>query len=106
MSNEISNMAEYQWKLTIVERNLALSNWTKLIPEAQEQMLWEADDLIRHLPLPDGQRLLTSLEELQAHITEHLQPRIQRILSRQLNVDLRLALESSLQTTTIAATVL
>jgi len=94
-------MPEYQWKLTIVERNLLLSNWSKLIPEAQEQMLWEADDLMRDLPLLDRQRLLTSLEMLQDNIEEDLQQRIQRILSRELNGDIRKALESSIQNTAI-----
>ncbi|MBW4546738.1 MAG: hypothetical protein KME25_20180 [Symplocastrum torsivum CPER-KK1] len=102
MLNEISNMPEYQWKLTIVERNLLLSNWIKLIPEAQEQMLWEADDLMRDLSLLDRQRLLTSLEMLQDHIEEDWQQRIQRILSRELNGDIRKALESSIQNTAIS----
>jgi hypothetical protein len=102
MLNEISNMPEYQWKLTIVERNLLLSNWIKLIPEAQEQMLWEADDLMRDLSLLDRQRLLTSLEMLQDHIEEDLQQRIQRILSRELNGDIRKALESSIQNTSVS----
>jgi hypothetical protein len=102
MLNEISNMPEYQWKLTIVERNLLLSNWIKLIPEAQEQMLWEADDLMRDLSLLDRQRLLTSLEMLQDSIEEDLQQRIQRILSRELNGDIRKALESSIQNTAIS----
>jgi hypothetical protein len=102
MLNEISNMPEYQWKLTIVERNLLLSNWIKLIPEAQEQMLWEADDLMRDLSLLDRQRLLTSLEMLQDNIEEDLQQRIQRILSRELNGDIRKALESSIQNTAIS----
>ena len=101
MLNEISNMPEYQWKLTVVERNLLLSNWIKLIPEAQEQMLWEADGLMRDLPLLDRQRLLTSLEMLQDNIEEDLQQRIQRILSRELNGDIRKALESSIQNTAI-----
>ncbi len=95
-------MPEYQWKLTIVERNLLLSNWIKLIPEAQEQMLWEADDLMRDLSLLDRQRLLTSLEMLQDHIEEDWQQRIQRILSRELNGDIRKALESSIQNTAIS----
>jgi len=103
MLNEISNMPEYQWKLTIVERNLLLSNWIKLIPEAQEQMLWEADGLMRDLPLLDRQRLLTSLEMLQDHIEEDFQQRIQRILSRELNGDIRKALESSIQNTSVSA---
>jgi len=102
MLNEISNMPEYQWKLTIVERNLLLSNWIKLIPEAQEQMIWEADDLMRDLSLLDRQRLLTSLEMLQDNIEEDLQQRIQRILSRELNGDIRKALESSIQNTAIS----
>jgi hypothetical protein len=103
MLNETSNMPEYQWKLTIVERNLSLSNWVKLIPEAQEQILWEADDLMGDLPLPDRQRLLTSLEKLQNFIEEDLQPTIQQILTSQLSPDIRKVLESSIQNTGLSA---
>ena len=103
MLNETSNMPEYQWKLTIVERNLSLSNWVKLIPEAQEQILWEADDLMGDLPLPDRQRLLTSLEKLQNVIEEDLQPTIQQILTSQLCPDIRKVLESSIQNTGLSA---
>ena len=73
-------MSEYQWKLTIVERNLLLSNWMKLIPDAQEQMLEEADKLMGDLPLPDKLRLLASLEKLQYHAEAQLQPKIQKVL--------------------------
>ena len=73
-------MSEYQWKLTIVERNLLLSNWMKLIPDAQERMLEEADELIGDLPLPDRLRLLESLEKLQYHAELQLQPKIQKLL--------------------------
>jgi hypothetical protein len=103
MFDETSNMPEYQWKLTIVERNFLLSNWMKLIPEAQEQMLWEADELIGDLPLPDRQRLLTSLEMLQNNTEENLQQKIQQILSNQLSPDIRKTLESTLQTTSLSA---
>lgn len=97
-------MPNYQWKLTIVERNLLLSNWTRLIPEAQEQMLWEADGLLEDLPLPDRQNLLTSIVRLQNYTEEYLQPQIQRILNHHLNVDIRNALEMSLQNTTASET--
>lgn len=103
MLDETSNMPEYQWKLKIVERNLVFSNWMKLIPEAQEQMLWEADGLIGNLPLPDRQRLLTSLEILQEHTEEDLQPKIQRILSNHVSREIREALELNIQNTTLGA---
>lgn len=90
-------MPDYQWKLTIVERNLLLSNWVKLIPEAQEQMLWEADGLIEKLPLLDRQRLLTSLETLQEHTDSNLQQQIQHILRNRASLNIRQSLELSLQ---------
>lgn len=86
-------MPEYQWKLTIVERNLLLSNWVELLEEAQEQMLWEADELMKDLPLPDRQRLLNSLELLQQHTEANLQSKIQQILTCYLNLELRAAIE-------------
>lgn len=99
-------MPNYQWKLTIVERNLLLSNWMRLIPEAQEQMLWEADGLLGDLPLSDRQNLLTSIVRLQNYTENYLQPQIQRILTHHLNVDIRNALEMSLQHTTVSETAL
>jgi hypothetical protein len=106
MLDETSNMPKYQWKLTIVERNLLLSNWMKLIPEAQEQMLWEADDLMVDLPLPDRQRLLAALETLQGHIEEDLRQKIQHILSSHVSLDIRKALEFNIQNTTLSAAAL
>lgn len=85
-------MPDYQWKLTIVERNLLLSNWNKLMPEAQEQMLEEADELIGNLPLPTGQRLLTLLETLQHHTHEELQHQINQILTNPSSSDIRIEL--------------
>ena len=82
-----SSMPEYQWKLTIVERNLLLANWRKLMPEAQERMLQEAEELIRDLPLSDRERLLISLETLQYHTQDDLQQMIQQILSSHLTLD-------------------
>jgi hypothetical protein len=105
MLNETSNMSEYQWKLTIVERNLLLSNWMKLIPEAQEQMLREADQLIGDLPLVDRQRLLISLETLQEHTEADLQHKIQQILSSHLSLDIPNVLERSIQNTVFPAAV-
>ncbi len=90
-------MPDYQWKLTIVERNLLLSNWMKLMPEAQEQMLEEADELIGDLPQPDGQRLLTLLETLQDHTQEEFQGKINQILSNPSSSDIRTALELSIR---------
>lgn len=89
-------MPDYQWKLTIVERNLLLSNWMKLMPEAQEQMLEEVDELITDLPLPDGQRLLTLLETLQDHTQEEFHHKINQILGHPSISDIRNALELSI----------
>ncbi|MBE9126412.1 hypothetical protein [Coleofasciculus sp. LEGE 07092] len=67
---ETINMPDYQWKLTIIERNLLLSNWIKLMPEAQAQILEEADELMKELPLSDQQRLLAFLETLKSNIVK------------------------------------
>lgn len=90
-------MPDYQWKLNIVERNLLLSNWVKLIPEAQAQMLEETDDLIEDLPLSDRQRLLTLLETLHYHTEADVQQRIQEILSNRLSLDITETLELSMK---------
>ncbi|MEQ9367677.1 MAG: hypothetical protein RIG63_01400 [Coleofasciculus chthonoplastes F3-SA18-01] len=73
-------MPEYQWKLAIVERNLLYSNWINLMPEAQERMLEEAEELLRDLPLLDKQRLLTFLASLK-DTEKHLHQKIQQIVS-------------------------
>ena len=90
-------MPDYQWKLNIVERNLLVSNWVKLIPEAQEQMLEETDDLIGDLPLSDRQRLLTLLETLHYHTQADVRQKIQEILSNRLSLDITETLELSIQ---------
>jgi hypothetical protein len=97
MLNETSNMPDYQWKLNIVERNLLVSNWVQLIPEAQEQMLEETDDLIGDLPLSDRQRLLTLLETLHYHTQADVRQKIQEILSNRLSLDITETLELSIQ---------
>jgi hypothetical protein len=51
----------------------------KLMPEAQEQMLEEADELIGDVPLLDSQRLLTLLETLQDHTEEEVHRKINQI---------------------------
>lgn len=79
-------MPDYQWKLTIIERNLLLSNWMNLIPEAQERMLEEVDELIAMLPFSDKQRLLASLETLQHHTHAELHQKIQQILTSQMEL--------------------
>ncbi|MFP5275115.1 hypothetical protein [Coleofasciculus sp.] len=79
-------MPEYQWKLTIIERNLLLSNWMNLIPEAQERMLQEADELMAMLPLCDKQLLLASLETLHYHTQAELHQKIQQILGSQMEL--------------------
>lgn len=68
------------------------------MPEAQEQMLEEADELIADLPLPDRQRLLTLLETLQDHTREEFQrQRITQILSNPSSADIRNALELTIR---------
>ncbi|MEQ8974409.1 MAG: hypothetical protein RIE73_28970 [Coleofasciculus sp. C1-SOL-03] len=79
-------MPEYQWKLTIIERNLLLSNWMNLIPEAQERMLEEANELMPMLPFSDRRRLLASLETLQPHTQAELHQKIQQILRSQMEL--------------------
>jgi len=79
-------MPEYQWKLTIIERNLLLSNWMNLIPEAQERMLEEVDELMAMLPFSDRRRLLASLETLQHHTQAELHQKIQQILGSQMEL--------------------
>jgi hypothetical protein len=99
-------MPDYQWKLSIVERNLSLSNWMKLMPEAQEQMLEEADELIGNVPLLDSQRLLTLLETLQDHTKEQIQGKIIQILNHQSNSQISHPLQLNLQNNNVSADVL
>ena len=56
------------------------------MPEAQEQMLQEAEELMKDLPLADRERLLISFETLQCHTQGDLQQMIQQILSSQLSL--------------------
>ena len=103
MLDATNTMPEYQWKLTIVERNLQPANWIKLVPEAQEQMLWEADLLIEDLPSSAQSQLLTALETLQAYVEEDLQPKIQQIFCKYSSHDVHKVLEFSLKNTMPAA---
>ncbi|HEY9832178.1 MAG TPA: hypothetical protein V6D26_16455 [Stenomitos sp.] len=98
-------MPDYQWKLSIVERNLSLSNWMKLMPEAQEQMLEEADELIGNVPLLDSQRLLTLLKTLQDHTKEQTHDKIIQIL-HQSNSQFSHSWELNLQNNHLSADVL
>lgn len=99
-------MSEYQWKLTIVERNLLLPNWLKLMDEAQEQMLKEAEELIGYLPLPDRQGLVTLLATLQDHLEEGFQQKIIQILNNHSNHELRKSVELSVLKNNLSADVL
>lgn len=65
-----------------MQRNLKISNWIDLFPEAQEQMLREVAELSEELPLPRYQTLISMLEKLLKHSPEHLQREIQNFLSR------------------------
>ncbi len=57
------------------------------MPEAQERMLQEAEELMIDLSLSDRQRLLTSLETLRYHTEEDLQQMIQQIFNSQLSLN-------------------
>jgi hypothetical protein len=105
MLDATSNMPEYQWKLTIVERNLLPANWIKLIPEAQEQMLWEADILLKDLPLSHKPQLLIALENLQAYVEEDSQQKIQQIFSKYSSHDIHKVLELSFKKTSLPTAV-
>ncbi len=99
-------MSEYQWKLTIVERNLVLPNWMKLMADAQEQMLEEAEELIGYLPLPDRQRLVTLLATLQDHLEEYFQLKIFQILNNHSHDEPRNSVELSVLKNNLSADVL
>lgn len=67
------------------------------MPEAQEQMLEEADELIGDVPLRDSQRLLTLLETLQDHTEEEVHRKINQILSHQSSAQISHPFELNLQ---------
>lgn len=97
MLDATSNMSEYHWKLTIVARNLLSSNWSKLIPEAQEQMLWEANVLLEDVTLAHKSQLLIALANLQGDVEELMQQQLQQIVSKHSSHDLHKVLELSLK---------
>lgn len=105
MLDATSTMPEYQWKLTIVERNLVPANWIKLIPEAQEQMLWEADLLLADLPLSHKVQLLAALETLQAYVEVDSKPKLQQICSKYSSTESHNVIELSRKNTTLPAAV-
>ena len=105
MLDATNNMSEYQWKLTIVERNLLPANWIKLMPEAQGQMLWEADALLEDLPLSDKPQLLTALESIQAYVELESQQKIQQICRKYASTEIHKVLELSLKNTTLPTAV-
>lgn len=105
MLDATSNMPEYQWKLTIVERNLLPANWIKLIPAAQEQMLWEADVLLADLLPFHKAQLLTALETLQASVESDSQLKIEQICRKYSSTDIHKVLELSLKNTSLPAAV-
>lgn len=76
------------------------------MPEAQEQMLEEADELIGDVPLVDSQRLLTLLETLQEHTEEQVHGKIKQILSHQSSAQLSHPWELNLQNNNLSADVL
>lgn len=59
------------------------------MPEAQAQMLEEADELMGILPLPHKQQLLALLETLYNHVDEDLQHQIKQLLSEHSRTELR-----------------
>lgn len=68
---------------TIVFRNIALSNWADLLPEAQVQMLEEVAILINCETLLLGKKhqLALRLDGLQSYVNEGQRERIIQILA-------------------------
>lgn len=77
------DIREFQAILIIVLRNLSLTAWKNLMPEAQSQILEECATLMNYeaMPKPCKQKLNSSLNELQYHTTDIHRQRIQQILS-------------------------
>lgn len=76
------------------------------MPEAQEQMLEEADELIGYVPLVDSQRLLTLLETLQDHTEEQVHGKINQILSHHSSSQISHPWELNLQNNNLSADIL
>ncbi|MGB7441345.1 MAG: hypothetical protein WA919_09785 [Coleofasciculaceae cyanobacterium] len=75
-------MKETEAIFTIVFRNLALANWTKLLPEAQVQMLDEVAGLMRceALAFDNKRQLGWRLDLLQNYVTQVERERIREIM--------------------------
>lgn len=72
---------DIQWKLTIVQRNLAPDQWTELLTDAQEQMLREVMSLSDQLPAETYHGLMTMLEPLVQHTPHPLKADVQNMLA-------------------------
>ena len=75
-------MKETEAIFTIVFRNLALANWTRLLPEAQMQMLEEVAGLMmcETLAFDSKRQLGWRLDVLQNYVTELERERIKKIM--------------------------
>ncbi|NEO31142.1 MAG: hypothetical protein F6K36_12055 [Symploca sp. SIO3C6] len=75
-------MNETEAIFRIVLRNLTLSNWSDLLPEAQQQMFEEVTKLIScdALPLGKKQQLRMSLDTLCSCVSEVHKNRISQLL--------------------------
>ncbi len=76
------------------------------MPEAQERMLEEADELMGEIPLADRQRLLKLLETLQNDAEDDLRCKIMQILSNQSSSDIDNLLELSIENIYLSSDVL
>lgn len=77
------DMNETEAILQIVLRNLTLSNWSDLLPEAQQQMFEEVSKLIscNALTLGKKQQLRMSLDALCSRVSEVHRNRISQLLA-------------------------
>lgn len=73
------------------------------MPEAQERILEEADELMGEIPVSDKERLLNYLETLQNHAEPNFRCKMNQILSNQSSSGIKSVLELSIQTVNLSS---
>lgn len=73
------------------------------MPEAQERILEEADELMGEIPVSDKERLLNYLETLQNHAEPNFWCKLNQILSNQSSSGIKRVLELSIQTINLSS---